>query len=152
MMRIVAGYTIGVNDHQEIAQAAQAKGDEALLAVSVGIFSGQGEFIFQDRCGFRESYVVITDVRFGFSGSQSIHTSRVYGQLSAESTSRYQRGRRGRDAGYPTPPAQIPACGFSAPGSSVRLASAIPATGRVLYSSGRLACGLRPCMSGTSFL
>src|SRR5262245_43830386 len=34
--------------------------------------------------------------------------------------------RRGRDAGYPTPPAQIPACGFSAPGSSVRLASAIP--------------------------
>ena len=66
MRRIVAGYTVGVNDHQEIAQAAQAKGDEALLAVSVGIFSGQGEFIFQDRCGFRESYVVITDVRFGF--------------------------------------------------------------------------------------
>ena len=36
-----------------------------------------------------------------------------------------QRGRRGRDASYPAPPAQIPACGFSAPGSSVRLASAI---------------------------
>ena len=35
-------------------------------------------------------------------------------------------GRRGRDASYPTPPAQIPACGFPAPGSSVRLASAIP--------------------------
>jgi hypothetical protein len=34
--------------------------------------------------------------------------------------------RRGRDASYPTPPAQIPACGFSAPGSSMRLASAIP--------------------------
>jgi hypothetical protein len=34
--------------------------------------------------------------------------------------------RRGRDASYPTPPAQIPACGFPAPGSSVRLASAIP--------------------------
>ena len=33
--------------------------------------------------------------------------------------------RRGRDAGYPTPPAQIPACGFPAPGSSVRLAAAI---------------------------
>ena len=32
---------------------------------------------------------------------------------------------RGRDAGYPTPPAQIPACGFLAPGSSVRLASAL---------------------------
>jgi len=25
--------------------------------------------------------------------------------------------RRGRDAGYPTPPAQIPACGITAPGS-----------------------------------
>jgi hypothetical protein len=36
------------------------------------------------------------------------------------------RRRRGRDASYPTPPAQIPACGFSAPGSSVRRASAIP--------------------------
>ena len=34
--------------------------------------------------------------------------------------------RRGRDASYPTPPAQIPACGFSAPGSSVRRASALP--------------------------
>ena len=34
--------------------------------------------------------------------------------------------RRGRDAGYPTPPAQIPACGFPAPGSSVILASAVP--------------------------
>jgi len=33
--------------------------------------------------------------------------------------------RRGRDAGYPTPPAQIPACGFPAPGSSVVLASAV---------------------------
>ena len=61
-------------------------------------------------------------------------------------------GRRGRDASYPTPPAQIPACGFSAPGSSVRLASAIPVPGRLLFPSGRLACGLRPCMSGTSFL
>ena len=35
------------------------------------------------------------------------------------------RHRRGRDAGYPTPPAQIPACGFPAPGSSVVLASAV---------------------------
>jgi len=31
---------------------------------------------------------------------------------------------RGRTAGYPTAPAQIPACGFSAPGSSEVLASA----------------------------
>src|SRR5262245_11239081 len=31
---------------------------------------------------------------------------------------------RGRTAGYPTAPAQIPACGFPAPGSSVRLAAA----------------------------
>jgi diketogulonate reductase-like aldo/keto reductase len=30
----------------------------------------------------------------------------------------------GRDAGYPTPPAQSPACSFSAPGSSVVLADA----------------------------
>src|SRR5262249_26006002 len=60
--------------------------------------------------------------------------------------------RRGRDAGYPTPPAQIPACGFSAPGSSVRRASALPMAGRWLSSSGRLACGLRPYLSGTSFL
>src|SRR5881397_1158230 len=37
-------------------------------------------------------------------------------------------GRRGRDAGYPTPPAQILACGFPAPGSSVGLASAILVT------------------------
>jgi hypothetical protein len=34
-------------------------------------------------------------------------------------------GRRGRDVGYPTPPAQIPACSFPAPGSSQILASAI---------------------------
>src|SRR5712692_8777609 len=40
-----------------------------------------------------------------------------------------ERGRRGRDASYPTPPAQIPACGFSAPGSSMRLVSAIPLLG-----------------------
>ena len=33
--------------------------------------------------------------------------------------------RRGRDAGCPAPPAQIPACGFPAPGSSVTLASAL---------------------------
>ena len=33
--------------------------------------------------------------------------------------------RRGRDTGYPAPPAQIPACSFPAPGSSIVLASAI---------------------------
>jgi hypothetical protein len=32
---------------------------------------------------------------------------------------------RGRTASYPTAPAQIPACGFPAPGSSVRLAAAL---------------------------
>ena len=32
---------------------------------------------------------------------------------------------RGRDAGYPAPPAQTPACSFPAPGSSVALASAL---------------------------
>ena len=34
------------------------------------------------------------------------------------------RRRRGRDASCPTPPAQIPACSFPAPGSSTILASA----------------------------
>jgi hypothetical protein len=33
-------------------------------------------------------------------------------------------GLHGRDAGYPAPPVQTPACSFSAPGSSVLLASA----------------------------
>ena len=37
--------------------------------------------------------------------------------------------RRGRDASDPTPPAQLPACGFSAPGSSRRRAAAIPLLG-----------------------
>ena len=32
---------------------------------------------------------------------------------------------RGRDTGYPVPPAQIPACGFPAPGSSMALTSVI---------------------------
>jgi hypothetical protein len=32
---------------------------------------------------------------------------------------------RGRTAGYPTAPAQSPACGFLAPGSSAILASAL---------------------------
>src|SRR5437867_13401198 len=50
------------------------------------------------------------------------------------------RGRRGRDAGYPTTPAQIAACGFPAPGSSVRLASALPFPGDRYTPSGRLAC------------
>ena len=36
------------------------------------------------------------------------------------------RPRRGRDAGYPTPPAPLPACGFSPPGSSGRRAAALP--------------------------
>src|SRR5437879_6424280 len=35
------------------------------------------------------------------------------------------RRRRGRTAGYPSAPAQIPACSIPAPGSSMRLASAI---------------------------
>src|SRR5262249_21522411 len=35
-----------------------------------------------------------------------------------------RRVHRGRDASYPTPPAQIPACRFLAPGSSEILASA----------------------------
>ncbi len=34
--------------------------------------------------------------------------------------------RRGRDASYPTPPAQIPACSIPAPGASMRRASALP--------------------------
>src|SRR2546426_851707 len=34
--------------------------------------------------------------------------------------------RRAREASDPTPPAQIQACGFPAPGSSVRGASALP--------------------------
>jgi hypothetical protein len=40
-----------------------------------------------------------------------------------EETEHFRRGRqekvdRGRTASYPTAPAQIPACGFPAPGSS----------------------------------
>jgi hypothetical protein len=35
-------------------------------------------------------------------------------------------GHRGRTASDPTAPAQIPACGVPAPGSSGRLASAVP--------------------------
>ena len=38
------------------------------------------------------------------------------------------RRRCGRDASCPTPPAQIPACGFPAPGSSGRRACARPVT------------------------
>ncbi len=37
-------------------------------------------------------------------------------------------GKRGRTAGYPTAPSQIPACGITAPGSSELLASAWSAT------------------------
>src|ERR671919_2807106 len=41
----------------------------------------------------------------------------------------------GRNAGYPAPPVQTPACSFSAPGSSVLLASAQG----LLFPAGRLA-------------
>jgi hypothetical protein len=55
---------------------------------------------------------------------------------------------RGRDAGYPTPPAQIPACGFPAPGSSAILASAF-----LGYSlQGGSHCGLRSFTFGLCFL
>ena len=39
----------------------------------------------------------------------------------------HAESRHGRDTGYPAPPAQIPACGFVALGSSKILASVFPA-------------------------
>jgi len=58
--------------------------------------------------------------------NMTIAHSRCFSCLFALPLSVYLvRSRRGRDAGYPTPPAQIPACGFPAPGSSVVLASAV---------------------------
>ena len=51
---------------------------------------------------------------------------------------------RGRDAGYPTPPAQIPACGIPAPGSSVVLASAIPVMERCWSPQGGWLVLLQP--------
>src|SRR5438093_857552 len=48
-------------------------------------------------------------------------------------------GGRGKDAGRPAPPAQIPACGFSAPGSSPPLTHARPPTPTCwLWPAGRL--------------
>jgi hypothetical protein len=45
-------------------------------------------------------------------------------------------GHRGRTASYPTAPAQIPACGFPAPGSSGILASAFqPRPSKLPFSS-----------------
>ena len=61
----------------------------------------------------------------------------------------FQKFSCGRDAGYPTPPAQIPACGFPAPGSSGILASVVskvgvavfgPSLPCLLFFSGRFAC------------
>ena len=59
--------------------------------------------------------------------------------------------RCGRDTGYPAPPAQIPACGFPAPGSSMVLASVIFTIKTLLLPSVRLACIIRPCVSGAKF-
>ena len=56
------------------------------------------------------------------------HTDRTRHGLQVYPSCFLLDARRGRDAGYPTPPAQIPACGFPAPGSSVILASALPVT------------------------
>src|SRR6185369_7573471 len=47
---------------------------------------------------------------------------------------RQEEVERGRTASYPTAPAQIPACGFPAPGSSSILASAARLRALVRYS------------------
>ena len=64
---------------------------------------------------------------------------------------------RGRNAGYPAPPAQSRTCGFPASGSSVALASAQTFTVarykvQLLFPAVRLARVIQPYMSGTSFL
>jgi len=46
-------------------------------------------------------------------------------KISEKESARLMLCHRGRTASYPAAPAQIPACGFSAPGSSEILASAI---------------------------
>jgi len=43
--------------------------------------------------------------------------------ITANDEADEHRRLRGRDAGYPAPPAQTPACSFPAPGSSVVLTS-----------------------------
>jgi hypothetical protein len=60
--------------------------------------------------------------------------------------------RRGRDVSYPTPPAQIPACGFSAPGSSMRGASALLVSQESAIPLREVGLSVRPYMSGTRFL
>ena len=59
---------------------------------------------------------------------------------------------RGRDAGCPTPPAQIPACSFSAPGSSERLASAKDVAVFVAIPLSEVGLGAPTRQAGPGFL
>ena len=90
---------------------------------------------------YRAAFTSLTDATLGMSGWLDL-TQRGLAPRKKRQAS--LGARRGRNAGYPTPPAQIPACGFSAPGSSMRLASAILLRRRMLFPSGRLACGSGP--------
>lgn len=56
---------MGVHDHEEVAQATAAQGDEPLLALGIWIFAGQGEVIFEHRSRFREAHAVLPQVRLG---------------------------------------------------------------------------------------
>src|SRR6266851_664788 len=72
-----------------------------------------------DGCGLRDTLparpALAPPIRFLFIGSHLCST------LPLDPASRRQPLRlSGRGAGYPTPPPQIPACGFPAPGSRQR--------------------------------
>ena len=43
MMRMMSGFTVGVNDYQEIAQTARSEGDEALHLEAIRIKSIKNE-------------------------------------------------------------------------------------------------------------
>ena len=76
---------------------------------------------------------------------------KVYALSDFQVTSAKRFSCRGRDACYQAPPAQIPACGIPAPGSSAVLAFAVPFPGKRLLSPVRFACIVRPYMSGAKF-
>ena len=60
------------------------------------------------------------------------------------------KGSRGRNTGYPMPPAQIPACGFPAPGSSVIVTRAVSLMDIARKKVGSSTSG--PTLSGASGL
>ncbi|HSX77145.1 MAG TPA: type II toxin-antitoxin system ParD family antitoxin [Candidatus Saccharimonadia bacterium] len=57
------------------------------------------------------------EIQKGLASGQSIPGETVFQELREKARERKKAHGRGRDAGYPAPPAQIPACGTTAPGS-----------------------------------